>query len=117
VFNLETELIIWIKRKLRDVKSLIEAVFEDEQLLEDEEPWRCYPTHMCPAICDLVYTYGVGGGDSHSRTDMTPAVGKILFLSSSCHLYMVRGLCKNWLCELLDWYTAASGGCPEPPCT
>jgi len=40
VFNLETELIIWIKRKLRDVKSLIEAVFEDEQLLEDEEPWR-----------------------------------------------------------------------------
>lgn len=39
-FNLEAEIVIWIKQKLRDVKGLISAIFEDEQLLEDCEPWR-----------------------------------------------------------------------------
>jgi len=40
IFNLEAELVIWIKRKLKDTKGLISAIFEDEQLLEDCEPWR-----------------------------------------------------------------------------
>lgn len=40
LFNLEAELVIWIKQKLRDVKRLMAAIFEDEQLLEDCEPWR-----------------------------------------------------------------------------
>ena len=40
VFNLEAEIVIWVKRKLRDVEGLMSAIFEDEQLLEDQEPWR-----------------------------------------------------------------------------
>jgi hypothetical protein len=40
MFNLEAELVIWIKRKLKDVQGLMSAIFEDEQLLEDCEPWR-----------------------------------------------------------------------------
>lgn len=39
-FNIEGELVIWVKRKLGDVKCLIEQIFDDEQLLEDCEPWR-----------------------------------------------------------------------------
>jgi len=40
VFNLEAEIVIWIKRKLKDVAHLLSQIFEDEQLLEDEAPWR-----------------------------------------------------------------------------
>lgn len=33
-FNLEVEIVIWVKRKLRDVAKLMVDIFEDEQLLE-----------------------------------------------------------------------------------
>ena len=33
-FNLEVEIVIWVKRKLRDVAKLMTDIFEDEQLLE-----------------------------------------------------------------------------------
>lgn len=33
-------MVIWIKRKLKDVGSLIGMLLEDEEVLEDAEPWR-----------------------------------------------------------------------------